>query len=128
MPIRLVILSDNSQEMAEGLGVTITAASSAGVVHLGGTSDPMRTPSDTHLINQEVTIPANAQFAYTVSVSVPSGVLTEPRVRTTSTDKAVFTLSVTQDSGSAAARSGNATIAYTISGSAAGTDYIAPAG
>ncbi|MDD9853729.1 MAG: hypothetical protein OXU78_07235, partial [Deltaproteobacteria bacterium] len=41
---------------------------------------------------------------------------------------AVFTLSVTQDSGSAAARSGNATIAYIISGSAAGTDYIAPAG
>ena len=128
MPIRLAILSDSRQEMAEGLGVTITAASSAGVVHLGGTSDPTSTPSDTHLINQEVTIPANAQFAYTVSVSVPSGVLTEPRVRTTSTDKAVFTLSVTQDSGSAAARSGTATIAYTISGSAAGTDYIAPAG
>jgi len=122
MPIQLAILSDNLAETtAEELSVTISAASSAGAVVLGG-------PSNTYAVNRNVTISANAQFAHTVSVSVPSAELEEPSTRSSTTDKAVFTLSVTQDPGSAAARSGAATIAYTIGGSAAVEDYIAPAG
>jgi len=122
MPIQLAILSDNEAETAaEELSVTISAASSAGAVRLGG-------PSNTYAVNRNVTISANAQFAWTVSVSVPSAELAEPLTRSSTTDKAVFTLSVTQDPGSAAARSGAATIAYAIGGSAVSADYIAPAG
>ncbi|MDD9873213.1 MAG: hypothetical protein OXU65_06890, partial [Deltaproteobacteria bacterium] len=120
LPIRLAIRSDNKRESAEKLSVTITAASSAGAVVLGG-------PTDTYVVSREATISENAQFAYTISVST-TGAPMEPPVRPSFTDEAVFTLSVTQDSGSAAARSGNAMIAYLISGSAASTDYTAPAG